>query len=136
MGCAMTLQTFEILRRITLGGTGVICLAYAVLSLIAGRPDPMPFWIPGLAGALAGVVISIGARMNPKSASDAMDEGYRADWGRAQRHAYWVALLLYPLFGLLLALGWVKFHTAFAAMGTLTGAAMLLLFVIYDLQGR
>lgn len=132
----MTLATFEILRRMTLGATGVICLVYAVLSLLGGRPDPMPFWIPGAAGALAGLVLSLGARLNPKSAADATDEGYRADWGRAQQHAFWVALLLYPLFGVLLALGWVGFHTAFAAMGTLTGAAVLLLFVRYDLQGR
>ena len=50
--------------------------------------------------------------------------------------AYWVALLLYPIFGLLLSFGWVAPGVAFAAMGTLTGAAFLLLFVWFDLRGR
>ncbi len=73
---------------------------------------------------------------NPRSASAATDEGYFADWGRAQRHAYWVAIALYPLFAVFMALDWVDYREAFAAMGTLTGGSVLAFFVAYDLKGR
>ena len=44
--------------------------------------------------------------------------------------------MLYPIFGILMAMGAVALPTAFAAMGTLTGAAYLLLFTYYDAMGR
>jgi apolipoprotein N-acyltransferase len=135
MGAAMAIQKFEGLRRVALGGTGLLCLIYAGGVLVTGRPDPMPFWIPGAAGVVALIVITLGLRMDRRNMS-AMDEGYLADWGRAQRHAYWIALWLYPLFGVLLAAGVITFPAAFAAMGTLSGAAVLILFVIYDMRGR
>ena len=58
------------------------------------------------------------------------------DKRRAEAHAFWIALMLYPIFGGLMAMGAVALHTAFAAMGTLTGAAYLLLFTYYDAMGR
>jgi len=44
--------------------------------------------------------------------------------------------MLYPIFGILMTTGAVALRTAFAVMGTLTGAAYLLLFTYYDAQGR
>lgn len=131
----MTIQRFETLRRLALGAAGLTCLIYAGSVLATGRPDPMPFWIPGAVGGLALIAITFGLRINARNKT-AMDEGYRSDWGRAQRHGYWIALWLYPLFGVALARGAIDYPAAFAAMGTLTGAAVLILFVIYDLRGR
>lgn len=125
------------IRVAVLGLTGLICLVYACLALFFGDPDPMPFWIPGLAGLASAAIITIAARAaGRKNTRRAVDEGYFADSHMAQRMAYWVALLLYPIFGLLLSFGWVAPGVAFAAMGTLTGAAFLLLFVWFDLRGR
>jgi hypothetical protein len=44
--------------------------------------------------------------------------------------------MLYPIFGVLMAMGAVALPTAFAAMGTLMGAAYLLLFTYYDAKGH
>lgn len=133
----LTSDSLANIRTFVLGGTGIICLVYACMALLLGRPDPMPFWIPGLAGLCSGIIITLAARAaGPRNTEQAVDEGYLADTHRAQRFAYWVSLLLYPVFGLLLMQGWVSWSVAFAAMGTLTGAAYLLLFVWFDLQGR
>ena len=55
---------------------------------------------------------------------------------RAETHAIWIAFMLYPIFGLLMNTGAVALPTAVAAMGTLKGAAYLLLFTYYDAMGR
>ncbi len=123
-------------RQIMLGLTGLACLGYAIAALVTGRPDPVAFWVPGAFGILAALVITgsffLAGRAQGQVASD---ELYHAENARAQRIAYWVALGLYPLFGVLLAAGLVTFPVAFAAMGTLTGAAYLLLFVLLNARG-
>lgn len=130
-------QNLSNIRTFVLGGTGLICLAYAVLAMLWGRPDPFPSWIPGLAGFGSAAIISIAAIVAGRSkTAQAVDEGYVADTHKAQQISYWIALLLYPAFGLLLWSGWVTWQVAFAAMGTLTGAAFLLLFVLFDLRGQ
>ena len=37
--------------------TGLTCLAYAVLALLQMRPDPFPFWIPGILGLISAALI-------------------------------------------------------------------------------
>ena len=132
-----TADTLARLRRATLGATGLVCLAYALAALAMDRPDPFAFWLPGAFGVASAFIITLALNVTDrKSAKAATDEGYRADTHRAARVAYWIALALYPLFGVLLASGLTTFPTAFAAMGTLTGAAFLLLFTLFDWQGR
>lgn len=133
----LTSENLSNIRALVLGATGLICLAYAVLALLWGRPDPFSSWIPGLAGFMSAAIISIAAlTAGRKNTERAADEGYRADNHRAQRISYWIALLLYPVFALFLANGLIDWSVAFAAMGTLTGAAFLLLFVFFDMRGR
>jgi hypothetical protein len=45
-------------------------------------------------------------------------------------------MIFLPIFGIFMATGTVALPTAFAAMGTLAGAAYLLLFTYYDAMGR
>ena len=124
-------------RRIMFAITGLTCLAYAVLALLQMRPDPFPFWIPGILGLISAVLIfAMAAAAGRKSAQQAFDEAYIMDKRRTEAHAFWVALMLYPIFGVLMATGAVALPTAFATMGTLTGAAYLLLFTYYDVMGR
>lgn len=130
-------ESFSIIRACVLGLTGLLCLTYAGLALLLGRPDPMPWWIPGAAG-LASVVVVWGVALvaGHREAARASDEGYGADNGRAMQLAFWVALLLYPAFALPLHERWLAWPTAFAAMGTLTGATYLLLFAWFGLRLR
>lgn len=65
----------------------------------------------------------------------AHDELYKLEWGRAIKFSFWFAIALYPLFGIFMVLGWVSSTTAFAAMGTASGAAPLLTFCIINLRG-
>ena len=86
------------------------------------RPDPFPFWIPGILGLIsAALIFALAAAAGRNTAQQALDEGYIMDKRRAEAQAFWVALMLYPIFGLFM--GAVALPTAFAAMGTLTGAA-------------
>ena len=117
--------------------TGLTCLAFAVLALLQMRPDPFPFWILGILELISAVLIfAMATAAGRKSAQQAFDEGKIMDKRRAEAHAFWVALMLYPIFGVLMATGAIDLPTAFAAMSTLTGAAYLLLFTYYDAMGR
>ena len=128
-----TLSTF---RRIMFANTGLTCLAYAGLALVQMRPDPFPLWIPGILGLIsAALIFALAAAAGRNTAQQAFDEGYIMDKRRAEAQAFWVALMLYPIFGLFMATGAVALPTAFAAMGTLTGAAYLLLFTYHDALG-
>lgn len=129
-----TLSTF---RRIMFAITGLTCLAYAGLALVQMRPDPFPFWIPGILGLIsAALIFALAAAAGRYTAQQTFDEGYIMDKRRAEAQAFWVALMLYPIFGLFMATGAVALPTAFAAMGTLTGAAYLLLFTYPDALER
>ena len=129
-----TLSTF---RRIMFAITGLTCLAYAGLALVQMRPDPFPFWIPGILGLIsAALIFALAAAAGRSTAQQTFDEGYIMDKRRAEAQAFWVALMLYPIFGLFMATGAVALPTAFAAMGTFTGAAYLLLFTYPDALER
>ena len=124
------------MRRITFAIAGLTCLAYAVLALLQVRPDPFPFWIPGILGIISAALIFALAAVGRKNAKQAFVEGYIMDKRRAQAHAFWIAMIFLPIFGIFMATGTVALPTAFAAMGTLAGAAYLLLFTYYDAMGR
>lgn len=130
-------DTLTTVRIALLGLTGAVCALYAFLAITTGDPSPMSPWIPGGLGVLSGIVITLAARAaGERNADIAYDEGHYADSHRAQRYGYWFAVFLYPAFAFPLSAGWISWPVGFAAMGTLTGAGFLLLFVWFDLQGR
>ena len=107
---------------------GLVCLLYAAMALVAGWPDPIPPWIPALFGIVSAVVVMVALfTAGARNAAMARDEGFSSDLRRVQCIGYWIALLLHPAFGSFLSSGWVSYDVAFAAMGTLTTAAFLLL---------
>ena len=132
----LTSDSLSSFRRIMFAITGLTCLACAALALLQVRPDPFPFWIPGILGIISAALIFALAAVGRKNAKQAFVEGYIMDKRRAQAHAFWIALMLHPIFRILMATGTVAPPTAFAAMGTLAGAAYLLLFSYYDAIGR
>ena len=135
MRAGMTSETFASIRLGVLALTALSCLAYAGDVLLI-RSGTIPPWLPGVFGAISALLIWLTGRVAGRAAHRASDEGFYADWGRAQRHAYWIAVALYPAFALLMAAGTVDFDRAFPAMAVLTGGAVLVLFTLYDLRGR
>ncbi|MEM1065594.1 MAG: hypothetical protein AAF771_16830 [Pseudomonadota bacterium] len=132
----ITSDTIATIRLIALSATGLVCLAYALFALALGRPDPFSPWIPLGIGVFAAATIALTAFAAGDDAAEiATDELYFAESHRAQRIGYWIAVALYPAFGVALGSGWVSYPVAFAAMGTLTGAAFLLSFAILNLRG-
>lgn len=133
----LTSETLSTFRRIMFAITGLTCLAYAGLAIAQMRPGPFPFWIPGIFGLIsAALIFALSRAAGRTSAEQAFDESYVMDKRRAEAHAFWIALMLYPIFGIFMATGAVALPTAFAAIGTLTGPAYLLLFTYYDAMGR
>ncbi len=132
----LTSDSLSTFRRIMFAITGLTCLACAALALLQVRPDPFPFWIPGILGIISAALIFALAAVGRKNAKQAFVEGYIMDKRRAQAHAFWIAMIFLPIFGIFMATGTVALPTAFAAMGTLAGAAYLLLFTYYDAMGR
>ena len=132
----LTSDSLSSFRRIMFAITGLTCLACAALALLQVRPDPFPFWIPGILGIISAALIFALAAAGRKNAKQAFVEGYIMDKRRAQAHAFWIAMIFLPIFGIFTATGTVALPTAFAAMGTLAGAAYLLLFTYYDAMGR
>lgn len=132
----LTSDSLSSFRRIMFAITGLTCLACAALALLQVRPDPFPFWIPSILGIIIAALIFALAAVGRKNAKQAFVEGYIMDKRRAQAHAFWIAMIFLPIFGIFMATGTVALPTAFAAMGTLAGAAYLLLFTYYDAMGR
>jgi hypothetical protein len=132
----LTSDLLSSFRRIMFAITGLTCLACAALALLQVRPDPFPFWIPSILGIISAALIFALAAAGRKNAKQAFVEGYIMDKRRAQAHAFWIAMIFLPIFGIFMATGTVALPTAFAAMGTLAGAAYLLLFTYYDAMGR
>jgi len=96
----LTSDILSTFRRIMFSITGFTCLAYAVLALVQMHPDPFPFWIPGILGLIsAALIFALAAAAGRKSAEQAFDEGCIMDKRRAEAHAFWIALMLYPIFG-------------------------------------
>ena len=132
----LTSDSLSSFRRIMFAITGLTCLAYAALALLQVRPAPFPFWIPGILGIISAALIFALAAVGRKNAKQAFVEGYIMDKRRAQAHAFWIAMIFLPIFGIFMATGTVALPTAFAAIGTLAGAAYLLPFTYYDAMGR
>jgi hypothetical protein len=128
----MNTDTLARIRFVGFAATGLICASYSVMSLATNTPNPMSPWLPGLAaGALIWMsAISAGRR----TAGAAFDEFYQIEWSRAQQFAYWFAILLYSVFAVFLSFGWISPVTAFATMGTATGAALMLAFCAITLR--
>jgi hypothetical protein len=133
---AMNADMLARIRIALFGMAGLVCATYSILSLVTDTPNPISPWLPGASGMAAGIAMWISAAAAGRhNASIAHDELYKLEWGRAIKFSYWFAIALYPLFGILMALGWVSPTTTFAAMGTASGAAPLLSFCIINLRG-
>lgn len=133
----MTSDSLSLIRNGSFAALGLILLGYACAVLLTGRPDPVSPIIPGAAGVLCALITWGTARMAASGAGRAAwDEQVRTEWNRAVRRGWYVAIWLYPIFALFLAQEMIGWGQAFAAMGTLTGAAPFLFFLASWGRGR
>jgi len=133
----MTASHLSTFRTVLLALTGLSCVIYALLAGLQNRPDPIGWYLPGLIGGTAAVLITIAAFVaGQKAAQIATDELYHMVNGRAQRHAYWASMALLVLVAVLAKQEAISWATAFAVLGTLMGASYLLLFVFYEWRLR
>ncbi len=133
----MTAKSLTLLRNSLFSLLGLVLVSYAIGVLLTGRPDP--FWplAPAIAGGVTALVVSLGALIAGRRASAVTwDEMARREWHGCLRFGYWVAVWLYPVFAMLLLTDRVDYPQAFAAMGTLTGAAPFLMFLAKWIKGR
>lgn len=120
-------------RRGTLCAVGLCCAAYALMAIAQNRPDPVLWYLPGIMGLLAAFAIfGVFFIAGPQAIRMASDELFTSVNHRAQRHAYWIAVAMYPLFGLTATYLGLRWDTVFAAMGTFNGASYLLLLTFND----
>lgn len=124
--------------RVTLMGlTGLACVAYALGVAITGRPDPVPWYLPGALGVLSALVIAgVALASGRRAAQAATDELYRLVRDRAERGAYWLSMGLFVAVALAVRAGWLAWREGFVVLGCLMGASFLLLFVWHDLRLR
>ena len=132
----MTVEKFQILRRWVFLIIGVTCVGYALIYLFLGLSGALSPFLPGVVGLLGGAILWAASLVSGRLVSGAVfDELSRQEWGKALKFGYWVAVGLYPVFGLLLWLGVVAPMQSFAVMGTLTGGLPLLYYTWLDGQG-
>ncbi|MEO1000154.1 MAG: hypothetical protein AAFW69_06080 [Pseudomonadota bacterium] len=115
------------LRTVAMGLAGLVALGYALSVLLTGRLDLVSPWLPVAAGLGAAVLVAAAAFATAEGGvAQAMDELYRAENGRALAIGYWSAIVIYLVFGGLVAAGTLAAGLALPAMATLTGAAYLI----------
>lgn len=132
----MNADTLARIRILVFGLAGLICISYSFMAVASNTPNPISVWLPGVSGLAAALVMWTSSWLaGRRAAGIAHDELYKLEWGRAVKFSYWFAIALYPLFGLFMYLGSISSSTAFAAMGTATGAAPLLSFCFINLRG-
>lgn len=132
----MTVETLQFVRRCVFVIIGLTCVGYAMMYLVLGLSAVSNPFLPGIVGLLGAATIWGACLVSGHSISEAVfDELSRQEWGQALKFGYWLAVGLYPVFGVLLWLGMVGSEQSFAVMGTLTGGMPLLYYSWLDGRG-
>ncbi|MGH1576964.1 hypothetical protein [Planktotalea sp.] len=132
----MKAQTLTNVRLIVLGIAGLVCASYSGLAILWDNPQPFSPWLPGIAGVFAAIVITLSAILaGPRNTQIAMDELYRAEWGKAVQISYWIGILLFIAGAVAITRDWISPAAGIAAAGTAYGASPMLLFCLISLRG-
>ena len=130
-------ETISKTRNVVFGLTGAVCIVYGALALTMGRPDPMPFWIPGALGLLAAIILVIGSFIaGAKQSEMAWDEGYLSEQRRAAEIAFWVGIIVHFILSMLLFGGMIEINAGFVASGILPAGVYLMLIVWFGARDQ
>ena len=132
----MTIEKLLIIRRLVFLAIGAVCVFYGLYYLLFGLTDRLNPFVPGSVGVAGAVILTLASAMGGRKVTQfVFDELSRAEWSKALKFGYWLAVALYPVFGVALWQGWVTHAQAFAVMGTFTGGVPLLFYSWLDARG-
>jgi hypothetical protein len=126
----------SLLWNVAMGSFGLVFWVYAVLTVLMPEVFGPHGYILGILGALLAVFLFVTERAaGTRSVERAWDEGTEHDSNRAYKFGFTVAWILYVVFWLLIARGWVPVEAALPAMGAVTGGSYCLFMGIAGLRG-
>ncbi len=132
----MTIESLQIIRRAVFLAIGLICVFYGVVYLFIGLTNALNPFLPGIVGVVGTIVLFAASFVSGRNITQVVfDELSRAEWSRALKFGYWLAVAMYPIFGVALWQGLVAHNQVFAVMGTFTGGVPLLYFCWLDFRG-
>ena len=126
----------SLMWNVAMGGFGLVFWSYAVLTILLPAVfAPRGYILAILGGMLATFLIVTELIAGKDTVERAWDEGAEHDSNRAYKFGFTVAWVVYLVFWLLLARGWVPVDAAFPAMGAFTGGSYCLFMGITGLRG-
>lgn len=132
----MSVEKLLLIRRAVFVAIGLTCVFYGAVYLLAGLSNGLNPFLPGLVGVCGAIVLFAASLISGRSITQIVfDELSRAEWRKALTFGYWLAVAMYPIFGIALWQGWVDSPQVFAVMGTLTGGVPLLYYCWLDIRG-
>ena len=115
---------------------GLVFWVYAVLTIVMPEVFGPRGYILGILGALLAIFLIVTQVLAGKRQVErAWDESAEHDSNRAYKFGFTVACLVYFVFWLLIAQGWIPMEAAFPAMGAFTGGSYCLFMGITGLRG-
>ena len=119
-----------------MGSFGLVFWVYAVLTIVMPEVFGPRGYILGILGALLAIFLIVTQVLAGKRQVErAWDESAEHDSNRAYKFGFTVACLVYFVFWLLIAQGWIPMEAAFPAMGAFTGGSYCLFMGITGLRG-
>jgi hypothetical protein len=119
-----------------MGSFGLVFWAYAILTLLMLSVFAPRGYILGILGGGLTVFLIVTELVAGKdNVKRARDEGAEHDSNRAYKFGFTVAWVVYVVFWLLIARGWIRMEAAFPAMGAFTGGSYCLFMGVTGLRG-
>jgi uncharacterized membrane protein len=119
-----------------MGTLGLVFWVYAVLTILMPEVfGPRGYILGILGGMLAIFMVVTQIAAGTKSVDQAWDESTEHDSNRAYKFGFIVACLVYVVFWLPIAQGWVPVEAALPAMGAFTGGSYCLFLGLSGLRG-
>lgn len=126
-------QSITNVRIIGFGIAGVVCLSYAIATLVGIRISFLPDWLPIAMGVAVAALFFLATLLGGARATAAsLDESYQMDRLRAGNLGFWSALMT----GVILWQANLGGDMRLAITMTMASAVYLLAHVVLELRGR
>ena len=119
-----------------MGSFGLVFWTYAILTILMPEVFAPRGYILGILGGILAIFLIVTEVVAGKdNVERAWDESTKHDSNRAYKFGFTIAWIVYLVFWLLIAQGWVPVEAAFPAMGAFTGGSYCLFMGIAGLRG-